>query len=37
MSRSTPQGNVDGNAFIVILRSGPSSLANHSLFDSIMV
>ena len=37
LARSTPQGEVNGNAFIVTLRSGPSSLASHSLFDSIMV
>ena len=37
LSLHTPQGNVDGNAFIVTLRSGPASLASHTLFDSIMV
>ena len=37
LARNTPQGDVNGNAFIVTLRSGPSSLASHSLFDSIMV
>lgn len=37
LARSTPEGNVDGNAFIVTLRSGPSTLASRSLFDPIMV
>ena len=37
LARSTPEGNVDGNAFIVTLRSGPSTLASRTLFDSIMV
>ena len=37
MARATPQGNVDGNAFIVTLRSGPTALADPTLFDTIMV
>ena len=37
MTRATPQGNMDGNAFIVTLRSAPTALADPSLFDTIMV
>lgn len=37
MARATPLGNVDGNAFIVTLRSGPTALADPTLFDTIMV
>ena len=37
LARSAPEGDIDGNAFIVTLRSGPSTLASRTLFDSIMV